>query len=145
MIFIKIVRRKSLRMEFKTDNNNNNNNNNNNENDKIIKKIKCYKQKDNEMEDKNISEIENEIEIKRGLDDNLKSPFFKEDGNEVEYISETESETESEIEDDYMDIDIDIDIDIDADMRSVDENDYGYYDYDYGLGYEDECYECLDI
>ena len=136
MIFIKIVRRKSLRMEFKT-------NNNNNENDKIIKKIKCYKQKDNEMEDKSINEIENEIEIKRGLDDNLKSPFFKEDGNEVEYISETESETESEIEDDYMDIDIDIDID--ADMRSVDENDYGYYDYDYGLGYEDECYECLDI
>ena len=140
MIFIKIVRRKSLRMEFKTENNNNNN-----ENDKIIKK-KCtfgYKQKDNEMEDKSINEIENEIEneteieIKRGLDDNLKSPFFKEDGNEVEYISETESE----IEDDYMDIDIDIDID--ADMRSVDENDYGYYDY--GLGYEDECYECLDI
>ena len=43
-----------------------------------------------------------------------------------------------------MDIDMDIDMDMDI-LRSDDENDYGHYDSDYGLGYEDECYECLDL
>ncbi len=103
------------------------------------------------------------------LKDELKSAFFVNNGNELEFASDEsdmesdieiesniefkskefisdESEVESEVEievESELDEDIYMNIDPDIDMRS-DGSDY-YYDDLYDLGYEDECFECFEI
>lgn len=140
MFLLKIVQRRGLKMQMLQTNN---------ESKKIVKKRKYSELRDDlksvffvedkyEMETEMETEIENEIENETEIKEYKSEEFISD--SESECIEELSiCEIESEFYEDNMDIDPDLD------LRSVDEGDYYYDDDYYGLGYEDECYECLDI
>ena len=146
MIFIKNCTDKEFKMEFTRENK---------ESYKIVKKRKYNSEKielKNELKsaffvsEDSIEFYESEMEFKSKefiseSDLESETELEKELESDLESETELESDLESEFDEDLID---DMDIDPDMDLRSVDENDYGYYD-EYDLGYEDECYECLDI